>query len=87
MLAAVLRHRVVKQLHCLDLSGGDLAEANVKALVGAKKQLAHLASIDLSRNHFDKLDKLVKALPNASLDDQRKSSRPELLFRYVAVME
>jgi hypothetical protein len=84
----IVKSKLVAQVKTLDLSGGALDDGAVKALVAAKKQLAHLASIDLSDVSLpDKAkDKLEKALPNATVK-VAKEMRPDFHLRYFATME
>ncbi len=89
LVAAIASCPAIKQLHTLDLSGGTLDDAGGKALLAAKKSLAHLQALVLERNRLGAATakKIVDALPRARTGNQRTETGPELFFRYVATME
>ena len=66
-----------------------LGSTAAKALIGAKKSLAHLKLLDVERNRIGAVTakKLAAALPNARTGNQRKEAQPELFRRYVSTME
>ena len=88
IVEAIVKSKLLKQVKTLDLSSSRFSEDGLKALLGAKKQLAHLETIDLRKCGLDdKEQKKVKAaLPNAKLD-KSKSKGPAFFFRYLATME
>lgn len=89
LIETIVSAPLIKQLESLDLSGGTLNDAAADALIGAKARLAHLSSLDVSRNRLSKdgIAKLEKAFPMLKAGKQRESGEPEFFFRYVATME
>ena len=92
LLEAVVKSKLIKQLKTLDLSNGRLADDRVKVLIGAKKLLAHLESIDLRHTGLtpELGKKISAALPNANvgkLSKKPEAKGPDFFFRYVACME
>jgi len=89
LIAALAKAPLVKRLKTLDLSGGDLDDAQAKVLIGAKKAFAHLESLNLEGNKLTPAGakQVTAALPNARVGNQVKATRPEFFFRYVATME
>jgi predicted DNA-binding WGR domain protein len=85
---AIVKSKLLKQVKSLDLSSSRFNDAGLQAFLGAKKQLAHLETIDLRKCGLDdKAQKKVKAaLPNAKLD-KGKDKGPAFFFRYLATME
>jgi predicted DNA-binding WGR domain protein len=88
LLAAIVKSKLVKQVKTLDLSNCRFNDESLKTLLGAKKQLAHLESIDLRKTGLDAkaLAKVKAALPNAKLD-KGKEKGPSFFMRYLATME
>jgi uncharacterized protein (TIGR02996 family) len=89
LVDAILASERIASLESLDLSGGVLDDAAAKALIAAKKSLAHLKLLDVERNRIGAATakKLAAALPNARTGNQRKEAQPELFLRYVSTME
>jgi hypothetical protein len=60
-------------LEALDLSGGKLSDAGAATLLAQKPKLAHLTSLDLSRNTLSPklVPELAKLCANVALDGQR----------------
>src|SRR5205823_10750183 len=87
MVSAIVSRKLVHDLETLDLSGGTLDDTASKALVSAtaKKNLAKLKLIDLSRNRLSAngAKKVSAALPSARVTHQRRNGSPELFMRYV----
>ena len=88
IVGAIVKSKLCKQVKTLDLSHSRFNDDALKALIAAKKQLAHLESIDLRKCGLDdKAQKKIKAaLPNAKLD-KGKEKGPAFFFRYLATME
>lgn len=88
MLAAILNHKVLKQLQTLDMSGGNLNDESVKTIVKAKKALDHLSTFDVSDNKITAASvKKLSAFKNLKAGGQRSRGNPEFFMRYVATME
>jgi Ran GTPase-activating protein (RanGAP) involved in mRNA processing and transport len=89
LLGAVVKSKLMKQLKTLDLSNGLMGDDRVKVLIGAKKQLTHLESIDLRHTGLtpEQGKKITAALPNAKVGKKADDKGPNFYFRYIACME
>jgi predicted DNA-binding WGR domain protein len=89
LLEVVLKSKLLKQLKSLDLSNGSLNDTTAKLLLGAKKQLAHLESIDLRRTGMTPSTavKVAAAFPKAKVGKKAADKGPDFFFRYIACME
>ncbi|MFT3694448.1 MAG: hypothetical protein QM831_14975 [Kofleriaceae bacterium] len=88
---ALLDSALLKQLKTVDLSNAQLGEAMGEAIVKAKAKIAHLETLELSRNgrFSEKLVKKLKALPNVRIAKPKAddTDNADFFFRYVATVE
>jgi len=87
LIKAVLASKILPRLEVLDLSKGVLADKGAAALIAGAAKLKHLKQLILNENFFSDADvaALKKALPNASLVEQKDDEDPE--YRYTSIAE
>jgi dienelactone hydrolase len=87
LIKAVLASKILPRLEVLDLSRGVLADKGAAALIAGAAKLKHLKQLILDENFFSDADvaALKKALPNASLVEQKGDEDPE--YRYTSIAE
>jgi hypothetical protein len=90
LAAAIVGAPLIERLDSLAISGCELGEPAVRAFVTAKRRLAHLTHIDLTRTKLDRQlrEGLAVTLPNVRvLSEPRGGELDSFVFRYVATME